>query len=101
MITPLRIRSQVRDYLAGRISGADLVACVDNAVSTDAVYRYSEVMQKIIMRYQDLFALYVDDVTKRLEHPSYYGPEELRLVASDLGRELDDLDLESEAGLAR
>lgn len=101
MITPTQIRSHVQEYLDGRISGADLVKCVDDAVSTDAVYDYSDALQKIIMRYQDLFSLYVDDGAKRLEHPSYYGPTELQVLVRDLGRELAGVDLGGEEGVAR
>lgn len=98
MITPAQISSCVQEYLSDRIRGTDLVNYIDDAVSTDAVYEYSQELQKLIMIYQDLLALYVDDPIRRLEHPAYYGPEKLRVFASDLKQELDALIWERKKG---
>lgn len=101
MITPLQIRSQIRDYLSNRVSGIDFVKCIDDAVSSDDVYEYDKELQNLILKYQDLLALYVDDPTKRLKHSAYYGPENLRTLAEELGRKLDAFDLGSDEERAR
>ncbi|HEX8582957.1 MAG TPA: hypothetical protein VF680_00935 [Allosphingosinicella sp.] len=67
MITLDEISKRIDNYLHNIIDGVDLVNCVDDAVSTDAVYDYDDKAQAIIMKYQDLLALYVDNAVSRSE----------------------------------
>lgn len=89
---PEQIKLRVQEYLDGTICGSSLVDYIDGLVYNDVVYDYNEKIQELILRYQDIFALYVEDPNKRIEHVSYYGPKKLLVFARDLKQELDDLD---------
>jgi len=76
-------------YLDGQVTGKDLVRTVDDIVSSDAVYETNKVVEEIILKYQDKMSLYVEDAQQRSEHPAYFGPVELRRIATELKRDLE------------
>jgi hypothetical protein len=88
MITLRDIEAGISKYLSGKIAGKQLVNLIDDAVSSDDVYEYETRLLETILASQDTFALYVEDPTKRSEHPSFYGPDQLKNVVVDLQREL-------------
>lgn len=91
MITPDQISSKISNYLDDIIGGREMVSYVDGVVSSDAVYDYDEKVQAVVMKYQNLLALYVDDPVKRLESSAFYGPDKLRSIATHFKQELDAL----------
>jgi hypothetical protein len=101
MIKPRQIKMKVQEYLDNNIPGDDLIRCIDDAVFTDSVYEYSDCLRDMILRYQDILALYVSDPIKRSESSAYYGPEKLRVVVTDFRKELDTFDLSAEGAKAR
>jgi hypothetical protein len=93
MIKPDHIRKQIEDYLNGCVSATDLISYIDTAVGDDDVYSYEQNICDIIMKYQDLLALYVEDPVKRQESASYYGPDRLKAIVDELRQELACCDL--------
>jgi hypothetical protein len=88
MITPRDIEARISEFLLGKSSGKQLIDLIDDAVSGDDVYDYEMRVQEAILASQDALALYVEDPVKRSEHPSYYGPDQLKKVVLDLQGEL-------------
>jgi hypothetical protein len=80
MITLRDIETQMSEYLLGRIEGNRLVDLINDAVSGDDVYEYELSVQNLILELQDILALYVEDVDKRTDHTSYFGPDHLKSV---------------------
>jgi hypothetical protein len=85
------ISRAIRDYLSGQLDGDTIVTLIDDAVSSDAVYQFSNPAQEIILEYQNILALFVSDDTKRLDSSLYYGPNQLRENLSDLYNKLRSL----------
>jgi len=101
MISLNDINAQILQYLSGRTGGEQLIACIDDAVSNGDVHEYQSDAQRVILQFQDILALYVEDPTKRSEHDSFYGPKRLKSVVLDLQRsiraiESDTLEPDSE-----
>jgi hypothetical protein len=92
MISISEIKLRVQAYLDNKMSGSDLVNCIDGTVSSDDVYDLDQRSQNIIMKYQDLLALYVEDPVKRQESSAFYGPDRLKDIVRNFRRELDDGD---------
>jgi hypothetical protein len=101
MISVDKIRWRIQSYLDDNVTGSDLINCIDDAVSSDDVYKFSQQEQNIIMKYQDLLALYVEDPVKRQESSAYYGPDRLRDIVMNFRRELANLDRNTGRGISQ
>jgi hypothetical protein len=90
MITAEQILIAVNEYLNGDRNGKSLVDLVDDAVSSDAVYNLTADLQKLILEFQDALAFYVPDPERRKESSSYYGPDQLNVLARKIRQELSE-----------
>lgn len=88
-MTPIeKIDVQIDSYLSGGVSGQNLINYIDDLVSSDEVYDFNPGIRDIVLRFQDIFAFYVEDPEMRLDHMSFYGPEQLKSVVLDFQKDL-------------
>ncbi len=84
MITLSKITHDVKKYLSGDLQANSLISVIDDAVSSDSVYDYPGNARDLILRYQDILSYFVEDEEKRNESSSFYGPDKLKAIVSNL-----------------
>lgn len=79
MISESGLVSSIEDALSGKRPLDDIVKLVDDAVSSDAVYDYTDNTQRLVLELQDNLAFYVENDEARRECEEYYGKDKLRM----------------------
>jgi len=71
------IRAALDAYIASDIGGRALVRRIDDLMADELPDGLSHSLLEVLNGLQDELALYVEEASRRKEHPAYFGPEEL------------------------